>query len=378
MSSSKCNLIINPSWSQESETLHLCYLQPNWAAEDASWIIHSLKKETTYPIANLAIQTLASAAYGQWNRQTSVIAKAESLYAKALQALRMALSDNKRRCTFDALASISALQRYETLVFATSTGWIHHAGGVAHAIEVSSPEWFNRFPYKTILDANVYHVIHESQHHRKRPFLALEQWRYFPTLDDEEGHFDHLQSLYARSAGVAASFASFIDDQSSETYLESLLEADKLLKDLEIWITTWISCFNHHSVERLSSSSSDTPGVFDRGYYFIFGSYLHYSSRLAGLGANIYRTIKITTLVYREYLQHYFWTPGEPHPELHKVSNIRQLALDICCTLHFHFSGSNLYYVWFLLFSSSCAYRGLLHRSREAQWISVTLVETSH
>lgn len=338
----------------------------------------SLKDESHYPIASLALNALASAFYCKWNRQAGLATKAEKLYGQALRALQCKILERDRLSTFDTLASISALQRYENILCTTTSGWIHHAGGIARAIEASGPQCFKQYPHKAILDANVYYVIQESHHYRKRPFLTLEQWSCAPVLCTlEEDHFDQLRYLYARSAGFVASSTCFLADQTSERYFESLVEAESLLKDLEAWLRHWNAAFGFDPVERYAPTSTER-GILDDEYYLTFSVSYEYPSLLAGLGVNIYRAIKITTLLYLYKMQRAFWAPGNLSLlEPHRNPDVHRLALDICRTLHIHFTGGGLYYVWFLLFCSLCALRGLHLESMEAQWISATLTDIS-
>ncbi|MCJ1306163.1 hypothetical protein MMC08_008981, partial [Hypocenomyce scalaris] len=353
---------------------HICYLRNFWTVEDEIWINFSLTDPISYPTACLAIGTLATAYYGKRNRQPEIVVCAIRNYGRALVALQRALLQSDNSCTFDILAASTALQRYEVIISTTSTGWIQHSGGVARAIELSGPECFTRNPNKAILDANSYRIIQEAYHHRRRTFLALEKWRNLRTnLDDQSVHFDRLQDLYARLPGLAEGVTSFLADQGSGRHRKILDEANRLLADLETWVNHWIAEFNFRPVERFTSS---TRSIYNDAKGPAFRSFLHYPSPLAGIGANIYRAIKLTTLEWRHKLQHPSWWAGEDHERMDEVPSIHQLAMDSCRTLNSHFSdgsGQEVCQVWYLLFCSLTAYKALYRRSREARWISAML-----
>ena len=375
-----CGLMHHPPWSIYSGDSHLCFLKRFWTSGDEKWISYSLEDPTNYPTAFLAISTLALAYYGKRNRQPAIVVDANRKYGQTLHALQRTLLINYKSCTFDILASITALQRYEAIVYTTSAGWIQHAGGIARAIELRGPDCFEHYPNKSLLDANGYYIIQESYHYRKSTFLALEQWRHLRTdSGDREAHFDRLQDLYARLAGLAKSVTCFLADQDSARSSEILGVVNVLLADLTAWATHWIVVFNLRPVER--SITSKTKSIYLDAKGPVFRSSFDYPSPLAGVGANAYMAIKLTVLMWRHKLQHPSWRPGEYHEGMNEIPGIHQLAVEICRTLSVHFSdesGDGIHHVWFLLFCSLCAYKGLDRRSRESQWITATLTDVGN
>ena len=358
------------------EDVHLCYLRQSWTLEDELWISHSLADPKSYPTACLAIRTLATAYYGKRYRQPDIVLDANHSYGRALITLQSALLKQDKSCIFDILAASTALQRYEVIVYTTRTGWILHAGGIARAIELSGPKCFERNPNKAILDANAYHIIQEAYHRRRRTFLALQEWRNLRTISgDQDIHFDRLQDFYARLAGLTERVTCFVADQDSWQHREILDEANLLLEDLDMWVNHWTAAFRFRLVERRNTSS--TQSIYNDAKGPVFGSSHHYSSPLAGIGANIYRAIKLTVLEWRHKLLNPSWWPGEDHERMSEIPDVHQLAVDICRTLNVHFGegGQDLCRVWYLLFCSVVAYKSLYRRSREARWITATLTD---
>lgn len=365
----------NPSLSKYNGDVQVCYLQRFWTIEDESWIENSLSDPVRYPTACFAVGTLAQAYYGKRNRQPSIVTHAKHNYGRALAALHRTLLKSDT-CIFDILAASTALQRYEAIVYTTSTGWIQHAGGIARAIELSGPECFKDFPNKAILDANGFAMIQEAYHRRSKTFLALERWRDLRSNSNaQDAHFDRLQDFYARLAGLAESATSLQSDQNPVWHCEVLDEADRLLADLERWATHWITAFHFAPLEKIITRSERSIYIDSDGPVFKY--FLHYPTPLAGIGMNLYRAIKLTTLEWRHRLQHLSWSSGEDRRGMCEAPSTHQLAVNVCRTLHCHFDdkGQGVHRIWYLLFCSLISYKALHCESREARWITTTLVD---
>ena len=370
--------IQGPSLLDYGGELYTSYLQRIWSPEDKIWIDYSLTDPNEYPTACLAIGALATALDGKRNRQPSIVNSAIQLYGRALAALRQTLLMQEGICIFDVLAASIALQRYEVIVYTTSTGWIQHTGGIARAIELSGPESFRIHPNRAILDANCYPIIQEAYHQRKQTFLALERWRNLRVhANDQQSHSDQLQDFYSRLAGLTEDVTSIITDPNSRSYCMILNSVNRLLTDLDMWLYHWTTNFSfQHNEIRIGKGTYSTYNDKEGP---IFDSFYDYPDPMAGIGVNIYRALKLTTLEWRYKLQHPSWWAGEDHERMSEIPDIQPLAKDICRTLHAHFEsedhGQIVRGVWYLLFCSMLAYKALHRRSREAQWITATIMD---
>ena len=371
-----CQMTPNPSWLKTSNDVQLCFLLRFWSATDKIWINRSLSESRKYPTAQLAIDALAAAYYGKRFRQPRIVKQANINYGRALAALHCALLESDGSCSFNVLAACTALQRYETIIYTTSTGWIQHAGGIARAIEVAGPKCFRFDPNKAILDANRYNIILEAHHRRRRTFLADEDWRELRTHDnDQDAHFDALQDLYARLTELAESVTSYTADPVIWRYYEITQMANSLLVDLDLWITHWITAFDFRPVERYVTSTH--AGVYNDAEGPVFQWYLHYPSQIAGVAANLYRTLKLCVLNWQYTIQHPSRAVGGSVEERNDNSVVRQLALDICLTLQSYYSedGQEVRWIWYLFFCSVKAHNCLPRQSREARWIATKLLD---
>ena len=370
-----------PSSPEDKVDLFTNYLQSFWTLEDKDWIRISLTDPIKYPTACLSIRALATAYYGKRNYCHELSITATRNYGKALVMLRQALLQDNGLGTFDILAASTALQRYEVMVCTTSTGWIQHAGGTARAMELCGPDRFKNYPNKAILDANGYLIIHEAYSQRRRTFLERKGWRSLRTGGSSQDlHFDKLQDLYARLAGLAEDVDIFMTEQRSKGQSEILHEADDLLEDLDSWLDYWRAEYHFEPTEEDFPSRRSSIYNFDQEP--VFTSYLRYPSSIAGIGTNMYRALKIATLEWRHRVQNPSWWAGEDHERMKEVPKIEELAKDCCRSLGSHFRTANdpelQHRVRYLIFCSMIAYRALHRHSPEARWLVAVITDVGN
>ena len=361
-------------WSKYCTDVQICYLQDTWDLNDQAWISYCTSDQSRYPVAFLALRALAGVYFGRRICEPSIVIQGTNLYGRALTALQNALQEGDRLDTFDLLTASTALQRYEAIVCTTGTGWIEHSGGIAKAIELSGPDCFHEYPNKAILDANRYRIIQEAYHHRRRTFLADDEWRTVKSYDgSQEAHYAQLQDLYARLAGLSEDVISCLEEpQMAQDFIQEVSdEADGLLADLDCWMIYWTWEFGFTPHERFDTDITGSIYAGEAGP--IFNSSLHYPTRQAAIGVNIYRILKLTVLEWRYILHKPTWCASDNREGMGDIPMAQELAIDTCRTLHSHFIngrlGQGMHDVYSLLFCVRVAYKAFPCVSPEAKWI---------
>ena len=87
-----------------------------------SWMVSCLSKPKEYPTAALALKSLATSFFGRKHSQESILHDGATSYGQALLAVRRTLQDPVRAWSFDALATTTALNQYEHLIFTSRQG----------------------------------------------------------------------------------------------------------------------------------------------------------------------------------------------------------------------------------------------------------------
>ena len=108
----------------------------------------------------------------------------------------------------------------------------------------------------------------------------------------------------------------------------------------------------------------------------VFESYLVYPNLAAAMGSNIYRAFKISASQCRHQLRYPHWSPEENHGRMGEIQFLGQLALDICRSVHHHFSDNSeqkINSISALLFSAAVASKALHQQSRKTLWLGQIL-----
>ena len=314
----------------------LCFLRKRWEREDREWIDRCLQSPDLYPAAMLALDCLATAFFGKRHRQASIIAQAGCKYGKALVALRNTLQRQGAACSFDILAASTTLYRYELILCTSYQGWIQHAGGISRLIELSGPGAFECYPNRAILDASRYRIIHEAYWHRVRTFLERPEWTALKSDgSDEKLHLLKLQDFYARLARLTedVSFCLAGPDKTTDHVHQTSLEAIDLVQDLENWETLWTTTFSFAPQQIFDMSHKP---IYSDEHGPIFPSYLEYPSLRAAMGSNTCKALHLTALEWHHKLQNPTWWAGANHENAHEIPQARDLAIDICRSVHIH------------------------------------------
>lgn len=325
-----------------------------------------------YPTADLAIAAFAAAFYGNRRCHQSSLDLAMSKYGTALISLRHELDNFKKDHLFDVLAATTALNRFEALNCTVHRGWVQHAGGISKIVLLSGPETFVHHPNRAILDCNRFKIIHEAYCRRRRTFLQQDEWKSLRTpTTPVEDHFFKLQDLYCDLAEVAAAVTRVLQGNAlgaAETQHATHL-VERLIANLDEWAGRWTSHFNcapsevHNSTK--DSFYSDSGGL-------VFKNSLHYPNRKAAMGLNMYFSLKLTALEWKEKFEHSEWWAGDQNQNMVDIPQARQMARDICRSLHCHFSDhpqSRVQGVYHFLFAAAVAHKGFHRRSRESRWL---------
>ena len=359
----------------------VCFLCKHWDHGDRAWVSQCVNQSASYPTANLAIDALATAFYGKRHNESSIVAQAASKYSKALIALRQLLEQQTGSCSFDVLAATTALYRYEVVLCTSEEGWIQQAGGISKLIEVNGPQTFEKYPNKTILDANRFRVVCQAYWYRKRTFLEHPRWTELRSPQvGPDYHFRQLQDLYARLARLSEDINDIITGYRNGEDLVQYAseESSRLLEDLKAWSDVWIGKYKYGPSERFDTHSKrlyhDKSGP-------IFQSYLEHPNLRAAIGLNMCNAFRLTTLEWKHKLENPSWWAGDAHERAHEIPDGHKLATDMCRSLHLHLveeGDGDLHEIFAFMYTIRSAYKMLPRHSREAQWITQGLAAIAH
>jgi hypothetical protein len=126
-------------------------------------------------------------------------------------------------------------------------------------------------------------------------------------------------------------------------------------------------------------SETDGSRIYFDAHWAIFSSNLQYPSLQAAISLNFYTYLKLRALEWRHKLFHPFWWAKEDRQGMGEVPMVRQLAVDICRSLHVHFhDGDELEVreIFLLSLTANAASKTFPDFSREARWVS-RILETA-
>ena len=367
---------ISPVPSSYGKEIFIGFLRRYWEREDRDWVDHCTIKTDDLPIASIALESLAAAFHSKRHQDPSIMTLASRTYGQALLALRNALQKDNVTCNFDILAACTALHRYETIVCTSRAAYIEHAGGVSRITELGGPETFHEHPNRLLLKANGYRIVHEAYYQRRRSFLEQHQWKLFEDhSEDDAAQFLKLLDFWARLAGVVQEITTILIGDNFDKQHAQLVrfESNRLLADLDEWEAFWTTKLRFAPVEKrnvnLDAFYSDEIGP-------LFKLYLEYPSLLAVMGHNFCRGLRIILMEWAYKFENPTWWAGEKREEMSRVPMIRELANDMCRSLHAQIpseGGQEKYEMFTLLFTARNASKPFHECSREARWINKTL-----
>ncbi|KAI9844782.1 MAG: hypothetical protein M1838_002038 [Thelocarpon superellum] len=164
---------------------YIAFIRQKWFIADK---YQSFQQWTTRVLAGdagdvsfTALQCLAAAYFAHMHgKPKAVVIQGTALYGKALVQLRQRIEDPRTAYDATNVAAAIALHLYELVTCTNEIGQLQHAGGVGRLIEVRGPATFKRSPDHEYFLAARLQIIYDAGIHRKRCFLAKEEWKTIP------------------------------------------------------------------------------------------------------------------------------------------------------------------------------------------------------
>jgi hypothetical protein len=306
-----------PQSTEQAAHSYVCFLWMYWDSavgtnlrshHRADWIEAYISNPTDCPVTCLALQTLSTAFFGRRNKQYDLVSHAFQLRGRTLTMLRRVIDTQDSQCTFDILATITTLRRWEYLMLTSGTAWRPHLKSISKIVYITGVEFFQHESTSSLLDENRLGIILEAYCQRTSCFLEQEEWkRLRPCSGSRQALCLTLQDYYSDLAHLCENITGLLNNEisgSRDAMEQATIKSDELLQNLENWRDDWSSHFN--LVPQILSNN-EPHGIYSKAEGLVFSSSLHYRTLQAAVTLNIFRYLKLRTLEWRHKLSHPFW-----------------------------------------------------------------------